>query len=169
MILAIDAYYVANKANVVGVLFDEWTQCEPSKMVSVVVDGVADYEPGSFYKRELPCILELLKVVEDYSITCIVVDGYVLLNDEGKKGLGYYLYEALEGSMPIIGVAKSYFVDNNSIEVYRGDSKKPLYVTSIGIDQADAAEYIEAMHGKFRMPTLLKLLDTETRNISFIG
>lgn len=165
MILAIDAYYVTDKANVVGILYEEWTQSEPDKTISVVVDGIAEYEPGNFYKRELPCILQLLEKANDYTISCIVVDGYVYLNNQGKKGLGYYLHEALDGRIPIIGVAKSYFVDNDSTEVYRGESKKPLYVTAIGIDQTEAAHYIATMHGPFRMPTLLKLLDTGTREI----
>ena len=165
MILAIDVYYIGDRANVVGVLFDEWTQSEPSKIISIVVDGIAEYEPGNFYKRELPCILELLKEVKDYTITCIVVDGYVFLDDKGKKGLGYYLYEALDSRIPIIGVAKSYFAGNNSIEVCRGESKKPLYVTSIGVDQRESAHFIETMYGEFRMPTLLKILDTATRDI----
>ena len=53
MKLAVDAYYVGNKAKVVGVLFENFSDEKPLK---IIVDGVAPYESGSFYKRELPCI-----------------------------------------------------------------------------------------------------------------
>lgn len=49
------------------------------------------------------------------------------------------------------------------MEIFRGTSSKPLFITSAGIDLRDAAEHIEKMHGMYRMPTLLKLLDTYTK------
>jgi len=95
----------------------------------------------------------------------LVVDGYVTLNDEGKKGLGGYLYEALEQRYPIIGIAKNEFSEKDSKrrKVLRGESIKPLYVTAIGIDVDEVCSEIERMHGEFRIPTLLKLVDQLSR------
>lgn len=59
MKLAVDAYYTGNKAKVVGVLFENFSDEKPLKIISKVVDVVAPYESGSFYKRELPCIVLL--------------------------------------------------------------------------------------------------------------
>jgi len=74
-----------------------------------------------------------------------------------KGGLGYHLYKSLGNEIPVIGVAKTSFKDNNAfvIDILRGKSKNPLFITSIGIDSEDAAECIKKMHGEFRMPTLL--------------
>ena len=61
MKLAVDAYYVGSKAKVVGVLFENFSNKKPLKIISKLVDDVAPYESGSFYKRELPCIVSLLQ------------------------------------------------------------------------------------------------------------
>jgi deoxyribonuclease V len=50
-------------------------------------------------------------------------------------------------------------------EVFRGESKNPLYVTTAGIDDEIAREFIQTMHGKHRIPTLLKRVDSECRAI----
>ena len=49
--------------------------------------------------------------------------------------------------------------------VVRGESKKPLYVTARGIDQTAAARWVEQMHGAYRIPTLLKLVDRLVRSV----
>jgi hypothetical protein len=38
-----------------------------------------------------------------------------------------------------------------------------LYVGSVGIDKEMAAENIKQMHGEFRIPTLLKMVDSLAR------
>jgi deoxyribonuclease V len=48
-------------------------------------------------------------------------------------------------------------------EVFRGQSINPLYVSSIGIDIDQAAQNIQNMFGNYRIPTLLKHLDTLTK------
>lgn len=163
MILAIDVYYHDDKAKTVGILFESWEDEKPLEIIEHFSFGVAQYEAGSFFKRELPCIMGLIEKVHLSVIDLIVVDGYVYLNNEGRKGLGYYVYEALDQKIPIVGVAKNYFHDNNAIAVCRGDSKKPLYVTSIGVTPEDMASKVSSMHGEYRFPTLLKLLDQQTR------
>ncbi|WP_433778086.1 endonuclease V [Flavobacterium anhuiense] len=165
MILAFDTYYFDQKAKTVCLEFSEWNEGKNFKIHSETIDNVAEYIPGEFYKRELPCILSLLNQIDLSKVEAIVVDGFVYLNDELKYGLGGYLYEKLNKEIPIIGVAKTNFtsIEKNKKALFRGDSKKPLYITSIGIDLDEAYKKVEGMHGEFRMPTLLKELDRLTK------
>ncbi len=65
----------------------------------------------------------------------------------------------------MIGVAKRPFYQNvEAIAVTRGRSRRPLFVTAIGIDPRQAAAGVQSMHGNFRMPTLLKLVDALSKN-----
>ena len=165
MKIAIDVYYYADKAKSVGGLFDNWADLNPTEIISAYSYNIPEYEPGSFYKRELPCILELLNQVDKSQLDVIVIDGYVYLNNDGKGGLGYYLYEQLNQQIPVIGVAKKSFYNNNKFvgEVLRGNSLNPLYITSIGIDLRDAVGNIKNMAGKYRIPNILKAVDQQTR------
>lgn len=167
MILAFDTYYFDEKAKTVCLEFSEWNEDKNFKVYTEIIDNVEEYIPGEFYKRELPCILSLLNQIDLAIIDVIVVDGFVYLNDEGKYGLGGYLYEKLNKQIPIIGVAKTNFasIEINKKALFRGDSKKPLYITSIGIDLEEAFNKVESMHGEFRFPTLLKELDRLTKEI----
>ncbi|MEL6720525.1 MAG: hypothetical protein AAFP82_17595 [Bacteroidota bacterium] len=76
-----------------------------------------------------------------------------------------YLYEVLLEKIPIIGVAKKAFKDNEKLvrKILRGESKKPLYVSSVDIDVDLAANYIQNMAGEYRIPNLLKILDQRTK------
>ncbi|MFC4480095.1 endonuclease V [Flavobacterium chungangensis] len=161
MILAFDTYYFDQKAKTICLEFAEWNEDKNFKVHSEIIDNVEEYIPGEFYKRELPCILSLLKQIDLSTIDVIVVDGFVYLNDENKYGLGGYLYEKLNKQIPIIGVAKTNFasIEKNKKALYRGESKKPLYITSIGIDLDEAYKKVESMAGEYRFPTLLKELD----------
>jgi deoxyribonuclease V len=164
MILAFDTYYYDGKAKTITVSFKDLEDDEPTKIYTDIIEGVAPYEPGSFYKRELPCILSLLKQVNLEDVDLIIVDGYVIL-EEKHLGLGGYLYQALDHKIPVVGIAKSEFVSKTSVftEVCRGESKKPLYVTTIGIDRDEVCNAIKRMHGKYRIPTLLQIVDTKTK------
>ncbi|HRF80863.1 MAG TPA: endonuclease V, partial [Flavobacteriales bacterium] len=107
MILAVDTHYMADRAHTVAVLFDAWTAARPAQVISAWREGIEAYEPGQFYKRELPCILDLLRQVDLSQLEAIVIDGFVVLDDAGSPGLGAHLYRALEGRVPVIGVAKT--------------------------------------------------------------
>lgn len=159
MNLAVDVHYRQKNAIAAGVLFTNWHSCEAAQELITQMPSVANYEPGQFYKRELPCILELLKQVKPLP-DCIVIDGYVYLGGDEKPGLGKHLYNALNGQCAIIGVAKSRFAGTPvTAELFRRDSSRPLYVTSVGIGQTEAKQFIKAMCGKSRLPTLLKKVD----------
>jgi len=63
-------------------------------------------------------------------------------------GLGAHLFEALHAATPIVGAAKTgYRNDTCSELVYRGESRKPLYVTAAGAETARAAALIAACMG----------------------
>ncbi len=128
------------------------------------VSPVAAYEPGAFYKRELPCLLAVLAQLP-FTPSLVIVDGYAWLGS-GRPGLGQHLYEALpaESRPPVIGVAKTSFHNNDlAVPVLRGESKKPLFVTSSGMSSDDAANVLRTLHGAFRVPTLLHRVDTLCR------
>lgn len=161
MILATDIYYFDDKAKAVAVAFERWTDEQPTQVFTCQLDQVAEYVPGEFYKRELPCILEVLKQPDLNQVEAIVVDGYVILDNKGKIGLGGHLFHALGGTIPVIGVAKTNFASNTRqvVEVLRGNSQRPLFVTAMGMDVSEAANHIHSMAGTFRLPTLLKEVD----------
>jgi len=165
MILATDVYYDEphNRALAAGVLFREWGAGKSTAEFQVPVDGIAPYEPGAFYKRELPCLLALLAEVErDHLVEVVVVDSYVDL-EPGHPGLGRRLYNALGGRVAVVGVAKSHYAQAVAAEVFRGGSKSPLYVTAAGMEVGGAADLIERMHGPHRIPTLLQRVDALSR------
>ena len=165
MILAIDTYYYKTKAKTVCIEFSGWQDSIPSNIIQEYTESYDEYESGSFYKRELPCIISIIKNYNLENVKAIIIDGYVILNNEGKKGLGGHLYDSIEKSVPIIGVAKSKFKEENiySKEIYRGNSTKPLYISALGIDMQSAANLLIDMHGKYRIPTLLQILDGQTK------
>ena len=137
-----------------------WENDVPAKAIEATLDGVPDYVPGQFYKRELPCVMAVIDQVRNYKIDYIILDSHVQLG-QGKKGLGEYVYETLDQKYPIIGVAKSSFQGNEERvrEVRRGKSENPLYVSAVGCDLGKAAESILNMHGEYRMPTMSKEVD----------
>ena len=149
MKLAVDAYYAGSKAKVVGVLFENFGDEKPIKIISKVVGDVAPYESGSFYKRELPCIVSLLQDLDVRDISLIVIDGFVYLDNDGRYGLGGHLYERLERRVQVVGVAKSPFKGSCKLvrEICRGRSKRPLFVSAVGINLDEAAQLVKGMSG----------------------
>lgn len=168
MNLVFDTYYFDNdKANTICLAFEDWEKAVPDYEFSEIKEGVEEYIPGQFYKRELPCILSLLEKIKTQikDISCIIIDGFVYLDDDMKAGLGKHLFDALNGEIPVVGVAKTNFatVEKHKLPLKRGKSETPLYISSVGIDMETAYDLIKKMHGDFRIPTLLKKVDTLTR------
>jgi deoxyribonuclease V len=168
MILALDVAYTDDtQGYAVAVAFAEWDVAVPAATYAATVSPIAAYEPGAFYKRELPCLLAVLAQVDLREVSCVVVDGYVTLGAEQRPGLGQYLYEALGGRVLVVGVAKTRFagVAPQVVPVRRGQSQNPLYVTSVGLPVTEAARLVAGMHGEYRFPTLLKVLDDLTKPV----
>lgn len=159
MILATDVQYAEGKGFAGGVLFRAWADAQAEREIATTVSEIAPYIPGQFYKRELPCLLALIGHLEMLP-SVIVVDGHVYLDGQRKRGLGYYLFEALERKVPVVGVAKKPFKGMPDwCAVYRGEGQKPLYVTAVSIPQPFAKTYVQSMAGKHRIPTLLRAVD----------
>lgn len=167
MLLAMDVdYRTDGSAAAAGLLFESWTAEHGARLVTRRIAGVAPYRPGHFYERELPCLLALLEELTAPPET-IVVDGYVWLGPERRPGLGAHLHAALQGSIPVIGVAKTRFAGTpTEAELLRGASQRPLYVTAAGLDTETAKARIAAMHGRHRVPTLLAEVDRACRDLA---
>ena len=155
----VDVDYREPGAVAACVLFRSWTDERPASEVVVRIDAVAPYEPGRFYRRELPCLLAVLGAIDERP-RVIIIDGYVWLGDEHDPGLGAHLHRVLGGQAAVIGVAKTKFHGARlAREMLRGGSRAPLYVTAAGMDAAGAADHIQRMHGPYRIPTLLRRID----------
>jgi deoxyribonuclease V len=147
-----------------AVHFSDWGDSTALASSVSHCDQVGEYQPGSFFLRELPSLLKALQELS-FKPALVVIDGYVQLGE--RPGLGWHLHQALEQSCPVIGVAKNPFRSDNEpfgLAVQRGESNRAIYVTSIGLDDPQkAARWIKSMHGPFRIPTLLKLADRLAR------
>lgn len=166
MLLAIDVYYKKELARIVGVLFN-WQDLKPKEIIIENIDNVAEYIPGEFYKRELPCLLKLIKSINLEELEAIIIDGNIYVDNDLKFGLGGILWETLNRKIPIIGIAKTSFFSNKETvsEVYRGKSNKPLYVSTIDYPIENAIKNLIEMKGDYRIPSVLKELDTITKTI----
>jgi deoxyribonuclease V len=124
---------------------------------------VAPYRPGQFASRELPAIRAVLTGAG--RIDLLVVDGYVQLDPDGRPGLGAHVHACL--GAPVIGVAKTAFhTASHAVEVRRGQARRPLYVTVIGIPDIPAAAIVEQMSGPYRLPDAVRRVDALTRGSS---
>jgi deoxyribonuclease V len=124
------------------------------------VAQVAPYEPGAFFRRELPATRAVLARARGLDL--LIVDGYVDLDPAGRPGLGARLHDEIR--MPVIGVAKTAFRSaTHAAAVYRGVAKRPLYVTAAGLTIAQAAELVAAMAGPHRLPDALRRVDRLSR------
>jgi deoxyribonuclease V len=163
MILSVDVDYRDTGAFIAGITFNNWQDENESEIFNSILNNIEDYMPGQFYRRELPCIL---KLIEEHEISpeTIVIDGFVYLDGNYEAGLGKHLYEALNRKVNVVGVAKRPFKGiPPECELLRGKSKKPLYITSVGMPLEVAKVSIKSMHGKYRVPTLLKKTDQMCR------
>ncbi len=161
--LAVDVDYKNNIAHIAGVAFSDWQDTAPVAIYTSSMTNIADYEPGAFFRRELPCILKLLRE-HKLAPDCIVIDGFVYLDGQEKPGLGKHLHDALSGQTKVIGVAKRPFVNiPASCEIFRGQSLRPLYITAAGLSLELAKRSVSIMHGKYRLPDLLRKADQVCR------
>jgi deoxyribonuclease V len=168
MIACIDVDYDEDPAGTTAtaacVVIPGWSSAKPIAEYVREIGDVAAYVPGRFFERELPCVLAVLELVE-HPLALIVIDGYVVLDGDGTWGMGGFLWAALGELVPVVGVAKHPFRANPAaIEVYRGGSKRPLFVTALGVDPQAAANDVQRMHGEHRLPTALKRVDRLCRD-----
>ncbi len=163
MIACLDVAYGDAEAHAAGVSFRNWTDAIPLEERVAAVAKVALCQPGQFFRRELPCLLAVLRVLPPVDV--VIVDGYVWLGAGNHPGLGAHLYQALGEHTAVVGVAKTRFKGADfAREVVRGRSTRPLFITAAGMSPEYAAEHVRSMHGPYRMPTLLKRVDSLCRH-----
>ena len=163
MIACLDVGYSDTAALAACVVIDNWRASRPAAQYVAKIYDVKEYQPGEFFRRELPCIQAVLDKLK-LPPKCIVIDGYVWLDQNHNPGLGAHLYETMHCKVPVIGVAKNPFKDrDHATELRRGKSDRPLFITAIGIPISQAVVNIRAMHGPHRLPTILKLADQLSR------
>jgi deoxyribonuclease V len=159
MIACTDVHYTNTHAIAACILFHDWSDTHPDLTITERVQDPAPYEPGRFYRRELPA---LLAVLSKFTLRpeIIIIDGYVWLGDWDHPGLGAHLHRTLGGGVAVIGVAKKLFLRGPAVQtIRRGTSARPLYVSAAGMDLNEAAARVIELHGEFRVPTLLKRVD----------
>ena len=166
MLLAVDVHYEDRAVVTACVGFASWKDSTTAlEWVHREAFAPAPYEPGQFYKRELPHVLRAIAAVSRRDpIEAVVIDAHVWL-EAGRPGLGGHLHAALGGRIAIVGVAKTAYRDGVALAITRGQSRSPLFVTAAGLDAARAAELVRAMHGPFRLPDLLSRVDQLARGL----
>lgn len=158
MKLAIHVHYDGDVALAAGVAFDEWDAAEPLKTYTARIAHVEKAVAGEPYRRELPCLMQLLRE-HGLQPEVIVIDGFVYTDAQETPGIGQYLHHALGGRTSVIGISKSAMKETPAqFEVYRDEEARPLIVTSVGIELGAAKARVRSMHGKRRIPTLMKLV-----------
>ena len=101
MIACVDVDYRDVGAVAAYVSFQSWSDATSTSETVVRIHDVQPYQSGQFYRRELPCLLVVLKSLSELP-QVIVIDGYVWLGQQWP-GLGAHLYEALGRSVAVIG------------------------------------------------------------------
>jgi len=162
----LDVDYKGIGARAACVLTESWEAESPYSTYVHDIEAVELYESGNFYRRELPCLISVLRLLPSLPET-VVVDGYVWLSSV-DRGLGARLYEALGRGTPVVGIAKTAFAGVEScagvIRVFRGTSRNPLFVTAVGIDPDVAAQCVRGMAGKHRIPEIVRITDHLSRS-----
>jgi deoxyribonuclease V len=167
VLLAVDVAYdeATRRGLAAGVVFSTWSDKAPIEERVRACEHIAPYEPGAFFRRELPCVLPLIEeLLALCPIKTVIVDGYVDLGEQ--PGLGRHIVDALSArgiECAVVGIAKSRFWGAQAIEVFRGASKQPLFVTAHGLDPRTAADHVRAMDGEHRVPSLLRRVDQLAR------
>jgi deoxyribonuclease V len=141
-----------------AVAFDEWDSPQASRTFMSRIAAVDKPARGASGLRELPCLAHLLR---EHALEpdVIVIDGAVHLDAAQRPGLGQALFDVLGGRTAIIGASTKPIPGMPAqFEVVREEESRPLIVTCVGVDLGAAKVRIRTMHGKRRVPTLLKLV-----------
>jgi deoxyribonuclease V len=157
MKLVMDVHILGDTARVAAVAFDDWAAMEGTKNYSLRIERVEKPVKGELDLRELPWLIQLLDA-NGLQPELIVMDGFVHLDAQETPGLGRRLHDTLGGRSAVIGVSKSGFKDTpEQFQIFREEETAALVITCAGIDLGAAKARIRTMHGKKRVPTLMKL------------
>jgi deoxyribonuclease V len=156
VIAILDAAYAGEASVAACLTADDWTSTVPIAEFTHRAGRAEPHTPGEFHRREFPLIMSVLAMLPERP-RMLVIEGYVWLDTDGRKGLGAHLFEALRGRTAIVGLATSCFADAEQWveQVGRGDSENPLWVTAAGVTLSEAVSGVKRMHGPHRIPTLV--------------
>lgn len=164
MKLAIAVHLAEAQAQVAAVAFDAWDSPEATKTYLTHIAQIEKPVRGELDLRELTCVMQLLRE-HRLAPELIVIDGFVHLDADETPGLGQHLFHALGGAAPVIGAAKTGRPGLSAqFEVMREEEARPLTVTCAGVDIGAAKARVRAMHGRKRVPTLMKLVARLAKN-----
>ena len=163
----VDVSYLDNFAAVACIISSSTKPWPALRSYTAILENICHYEPGNFYKRELPCILDVFKKIEEH-VSTIFVDAYVWLPD-GRPGLGARLYYTLNEEIAVVGIAKNGFMASNESGVvkciFRGSSRRPLFISAAGVSLEEAAKTVSRLPGPFRIPLHMQTAHTLSRQI----
>ncbi len=163
----VDVSYLDNFAAVACIISSAAKPWPALRSYTAILENICHYEPGNFYKRELPCILDVFKKIEEH-VSTIFVDAYVWLPD-GRPGLGARLYYTLNERIAVVGIAKNSFMTAKESgvvkRIFRGSSRRPLFITAAGILLEEAAKTVSRLPGPFRIPLPVQTAHTLSRRI----
>ncbi|HEY1399039.1 endonuclease V [Roseateles sp.] len=152
------------QATAAAVAFEAWDAAEATKTYVSRIAHVEKAVRGELDLRALPCVMQLLR---EHSLEpeLLLIDGFVHLDADDTPGLGQHLHHALGGSVPVVGVSKKGLPGLSAqFEVMREEETPPLVVTCAGIDIGAAKVRLRSMHGRKRVPTLMKLAARLAKN-----
>jgi len=152
------------QATAAAVAFEAWDAAEATKTYVSRIAHVEKAVRGELDLRELPCVMQLLR---EHSLEpeLLLIDGFVHLDADDTPDLGQHLHHALGGLVPVVGVSKKGLPGLSAqFEVMREEETPPLVVTCAGIDIGAAKVRLRSMHGRKRVPTLMKLAARLAKN-----
>lgn len=157
MKLVVGMHELDGGAIVTAVAFDEWTAAEASLTFT---SRVAPIDPPVRSPRGAVELAGVLQLLREHALEpeLIVIDGPVHLDAAETPAWGRQLFEALGGRSAIVGISTRMMPSMpTQFEVLRDEEARPLIVTCIGIDLGAAKVRVRTMHGRRRVPTLMKL------------
>lgn len=158
MKLIVTVQFDGGQATAAAAACEDWDAAEATRTYVLRVAQVGPPLRGQLDLRGLPCVMQLLHE-HRLAPEILLLDGFVHLDAQETPGLGQHLYQALDAKVPVIGVSRKGLPGLTAqFEVLREDEAPPLWVTCAGIDIGAAKARLRAMHGRKRVPTLLKLV-----------
>lgn len=183
MILITDVCYDEqnNSAHIGGITFSDWTSDDVIDKFEIDKTGIdAEYIPGEFYKREMPCLIKLWNSIpEDVkkNISTVIVDGFYDIWD-CRPGMGHHFKDWLSengySNIEVVGIAKTKCRETNkfTLPVYRTkESKESKWRGAIWVNGSnkneDYVKRVMSMAGKFRIPSIVKKVDHVSRQLNY--
>jgi deoxyribonuclease V len=157
MKLVVGVHKLDDGAIVCAVAFDEWDAAEASRTFT---SRVAPVDPPVRSPRGAAELAGVLQLLREHALEpeLIVIDGPVYLDAAETPAWGRQLFDALGGRSAVVGISTRAMPSLPAqFEVWRDEEARPLIVTCIGIDLGAAKVRVRTMHGRRRVPTLMKL------------